>query len=35
MERDHFEDPGVNGKIIKMDLEEMEYGRGLNSTGSE
>jgi len=26
-ERDHLEDPGLDGRIvIKMDLEEVEYG---------
>jgi len=35
MEREHLEDLCVNGKIIKMDFEEIEYERGQDSCGSE
>ena len=34
-ERDHLEDPGVDGKTIKMDLQEAECeGHRLDRSGS-
>jgi len=32
-ERDHLEDPGVDGDNIKMDLQEVGWGRGLDLSG--
>jgi hypothetical protein len=34
-ERDHLEGPGVDGDNIKMELQELEWGHGLNRSGSE
>jgi hypothetical protein len=34
-EREHLEGLGVNGKILKMELEEKECERGRGSCGSE
>jgi len=33
-ERDHLEDPGVEEADIKMNLQEMRWGRGQDRSGS-
>jgi hypothetical protein len=35
MEREHLEGLGINGNVIKVELEETEYERGWGSCGSE
>jgi len=32
--RDHLERPGANGDKIKMELQEVEWGHGLDRAGS-
>jgi len=33
-ERDHLEGPGADGENIKMELQEVEWGHGLDPAGS-
>ena len=35
MERGHLGDPGINGRIIKIDLQEVGWEHGVDRAGSE